>query len=150
MVFLTAMLLMVLCILGYLFYKVDFSAYEFKEYFKTREGKGATASALKALLGLSLIYFTLSAFEANADDEYFEYTEIFLGVDSTFKESPQCRSGSTDDKLTSNLGVTQHIYTWKDSNVFLTASWQHHSCVIGRDQNTYDAFGFKVTKRFDW
>ena len=101
-------------------------------------GKSFIFSALAAIFGSS---------NANAETDmngtFFNDTSVFLGIDHTFKVSPQCVEGGTDDKLTSNLGIRQNI--WRSGNKVHDVSFKytHHSCVFGKDRNGYDGFGLE-------
>lgn len=118
------------------------------EYWQ-REGKGAVASAMLAIVVIGAIG-ALLAFSSNAKaGEWFQYTDVYMGIDYTKNQSPQCRDNSLDDRLTSNLGIRQHVYAFTD-NVDLLANYTHHSCVVGRDQNGYDGVGVQINWRFNW
>jgi len=79
---------------------------------KAKEGQGAAASALLGVGSIIVIAFVISVVgaifgssNANADTDmngtFFNDTSVFLGIDHTFKVSPQCVEGGTDDRLTS-------------------------------------------------
>ena len=123
---------------------------------KVKEGKGAAASAVLGVGSIVLIAFFISvlgaifgASKAHASTDmngtFFNDTSVFLGIDHTFKVSPQCVEGGTDDRLTSNLGINQNL--WRSYNKVHDVSlrYTHHSCVFGKDRNGYDAFGFNYT-----
>lgn len=85
--------------------------------------------------------------EAHADEvRYFTHTQIFAGLDNTFKTSPQCYAGGVNDTLTSNLGLQQHLIGYGDVDLY--AKMQHHSCATNQDSNGYDAYGLGVSWTF--
>ena len=119
---------------------------------KVKEGKGAAASAVLGVGSIILIAFYFSALaaifgssNASADTDmngtFFNDTSVFMGIDHTFKVSPQCVEGGTDDRLTSNLGINQNI--WRSYNKIhdISLRYTHHSCVFGKDRNGYDGLG---------
>lgn len=111
-------------------------------------GKGALPSLLLAVVVVIGLFLSISV--AHAEDRYetkwFDYTELFAGVDYTKKSSPSCDLGGVDDRLTSNLGVRQHIVTWKKVDV--VGQYTHHSCAIGEDDRQYDALGAQLVYRW--
>jgi len=122
----------------------------FKAYFTTGEGKGAAASALLAIAVIAGIVLAMYSVSSHAEkNKWFQYTDVYFGVDYTKKQSPQCDSGGADDRLTSNIGIRQHVVELAD-DVDLLASYTHHSCVIGKDRNGYDGVGAAVNWRFNW
>tara|TARA_R110000772_G_scaffold170373_2_gene282261 strand:- start:1289 stop:1798 length:510 start_codon:yes stop_codon:yes gene_type:complete len=119
---------------------------------KVKEGRGAAASAVLgvgSIIFLAFIFSALAAIfgpsKAHADTDmngtFFNETSVFLGIDHTFKVSPQCVEGGTDDRLTSNLGINQNL--WRSYNKVHDVSLRltHHSCVFGKDRNGYDGLG---------
>jgi hypothetical protein len=123
---------------------------------KVKEGKGAAASAVLGVGSIILLAFIFSALaaifgasNANADTDmngtFFNDTSVFLGIDHTFKVSPQCVEGGTDDRLTSNLGINQNL--WRSYNKVHDVSlrYSHHSCVFGKDRNGYDGLGLSYS-----
>jgi hypothetical protein len=123
---------------------------------KVKEGKGSAASAV---LGVGLImliaaFITLvgaifgasnASAETDMNGTFFNDTSVFLGIDHTFKVSPQCVEGGTDDRLTSNLGINQNL--WRSYNKVHDVSlrYTHHSCVFGKDRNGYDGLGLSYS-----
>jgi hypothetical protein len=119
---------------------------------KVKEGRGAAASAVLGVGSIILLAFIFSALaaifgpsNANAETDmngtFFNDTSVFLGIDHTFKVSPQCVEGGTDDRLTSNLGINQNL--WRSYNKVHDVSlrYSHKSCVFGKDQNGFDGIG---------
>lgn len=123
----------------------DWSLSALREYFsKTEGGDGALpgialAVAVPLLLALALTFFYS---QARAGISYVDHTIIYAGLDGTAKQSPQCRSDGMNDRLTSNLGVKQHLIGYKDVSIY--GSYTHHSCAVNRDRNSYDGFGLQV------
>lgn len=148
--FIGVILFLVLLLVWYVLHKTHYNLAAFKTYW-SMGGAGAIPSLLKAIL--LILAVTLVAFFANkvmAEDQppdWFQYTAIYAGLDYTNRQSPQCEENLLDDHVTSNLGVRQHVYSWGDVN--LLANYTHHSCAIGKDRNTYDAFGVQVEWRFN-
>ena len=123
---------------------------------KVKEGRGAAASAVLGVGSIILIAFIFSALAAifgsskahastDMNGTFFNYTSVFLGIDHTFKVSPQCVEGGTDDRLTSNLGINQNL--WRSYNKVHDVSLRltHHSCVWGKDRNGYDGLGLSYS-----
>lgn len=71
---------------------------------------------------------------------------MYAGLDQTFKQSPQCVAGGSDDRITSNIGFKG----WYDvaTDVKLYTKYTHHSCAFSPDRNSYDAAGAGVEYRF--
>jgi hypothetical protein len=119
---------------------------------KVKEGKGAAASAVLGVGSIILIALIITlvgaifgSSNANADTDmngtFFNDTSVFLGIDQTFKVSPQCVEGGTDDRLTSNLGINQNLWRSYDKVHDVSLRLTHHSCVFGKDRNGYDGLG---------
>lgn len=71
---------------------------------------------------------------------------MYAGLDQTFKQSPQCVDGGSDDRVTSNIGF-KGWHTLAD-DVTLYAKYTHHSCAFSPDRNSYDAVGAGVEYKF--
>jgi hypothetical protein len=123
---------------------------------KVKEGKGAAASAVLGVGSIILIAAAITlvgaifgSSNANADTDmngtFFNDTSVFLGIDHTFKVSPQCVEGGTDDRLTSNLGINQNIWRSYDEVHDVSLRYSHHSCVFGKDRNGYDGLGLSYS-----
>ena len=94
---------------------------------------------------LTLAYWGIG--KASADEvRYFTHTQIFAGVENTQKVSPMCYEGGVNDRLTSNLGVRQHLLGYADVDLY--AQFTHHSCATNRDLHGYDAYGIQATWTF--
>ena len=116
-------------------------------YFK--ENKGITAGIV-IFLGAFIVIASLSllAPKVLADDSnftYFNYGEVYVGMDYTKKLSPQCEKGEYSDRLTSNGGVNVNLVRTKSRRVEANAYYLHHSCAYNEDREQYDAFGIQVT-----
>lgn len=114
-------------------------------FFKTSNGAKVLFGVVAFIFGLgSLVVFSLWAQKAEAEElEYFSYAEVFIGVDNTFKVSPQCFPGENSDKATSNGGVRMSIVRNKRASV--NVKYTHHSCAFNQDRETYDAIGLEAT-----
>ena len=123
---------------------------------KVKEGKGAAASAVLGVgsiillaAAITLVGAIFGASNANASTDmngtFFNDTSVFLGIDHTFKVSPQCVEGGTDDRLTSNLGINQNIWRSYDKVHDVSLRLTHHSCVWGKDRNGYDGLGLSYS-----
>lgn len=125
-------------------------------WYKGKDGKGALASAALGIavviVGGCLIAFLTGQAHAQSvlDNRYghfFNHAYTWAGIDYTRKVSPQCVPGSTDDRLTSNMGFGLNLYQTPSRRVDVDLTWTHHSCVFGSDRNSYDGLGLKVTWR---
>ena len=116
-------------------------------YFKTEGGQGA----LKGIIIFTLVgvIVALSSL-VKADDNWFEFSEVFIGIDNTVTTSPQCDNDGPNDHLTSNGGFRQNVYISDDEQFFSNLKYTHHSCAINPDQRGYDAIGLELIYRFNW
>jgi len=126
-------------------------AYKKHGNLKTFVKNGAVWGVVYAVLAMGGIGGLLLIFSKpanSAEIEYFKYSQVFLGIETNAagKQSPQC--AFAEDSLTSNLGFTQHLIG--APNVDVLGTYQHHSCVVGKDSNTYDMFGVKVIMTIPW
>ena len=84
-------------------------------------------------------------------DSYFNYLEMFVGVDYDFKNQVFCQKPVpeivADDKWTSNVGFRGNIYRSTDRKLEVNLKYQHHSCAFNQDRPTYDAGGIEITYR---
>ena len=122
-----------------------------------KDGKGSIASATRAIVvvvagGLALILLTGQRVQAQSvlDNKYghfFNHAYTFAGVDYARNVSPQCVPDSTADHLTSNMGFGLNAWQSPSRRVHLDLVYTHHSCVFGRDRNSYDGLGLKVVWR---
>lgn len=88
---------------------------------------------------------------AEADDKWFKYTDVYIGLEAPWSgHNKSCVPKlGPDDKIGSNLGIAQHIYS-PDPAIDITTQWTHHSCAIGEDSSSYDAIGLMVRWRIQW
>jgi hypothetical protein len=119
---------------------------------RVKEGQGAAASAVLGVASIIALAFFLSVVGAffgssnahaktDMNGTWLNDTSVFMGIDHTFKVSPQCVPGGTDDRLTSNLGINQNIFRTLNKVHSIDLRYTHHSCVLGKDRNGYDALG---------
>jgi hypothetical protein len=136
---------MVALLLLYAFYKAGWNKDVFKKNWLESEGKRPPVwKAILIILSIPIIiYFFL--YSVNAKAEWFDGGTVFTGIDYTAEQSPLCKLGNVDDRLTSNIGFTQNIYRTKD--VSFNFKYTHHSCALNADSNHYDAGGVFVEVR---
>ena len=83
---------------------------------------------------------------------YLDYTSVHAGIEVPIGSGASvfCRpqSDSIDDRVSSNLGITQHLVGWHDIDV--VAAYTHHSCAIDKDQNLWDGVGLHVRWTHYW
>lgn len=115
------------------------------EYFKTKDGKGILKGIVLAIVFSLLLVVASVAFSDEEKGEWFAYGEVYVGMDRTNLQSPQCYSKGKDDKLTSNIGLKSNIYRSFDKKFEFNAKYTHHSCVFNRDNYGYDAVGVEFT-----
>ena len=147
---------LVVLFLGYMLVDARVKLGSFEQainHYRNTENGSLTGIILAAVVfpivmaaGIKLAYLVIG--EAQAEEvRYFTHTTIFAGLDSTQKVSPQCYAGDVNDRLTSNLGVQQHLVGYKDIDLY--AKYQHHSCATNQDSNGYDAVGLGVSWTFN-
>lgn len=122
----------------------------FKDYTKSKEGKGGIASAalgVFSIVALSLIIYLLpnnanaSAFE---NGTWFNDAGVYIGLEYTKDQSPQCEDNSLDERGTSNLGLWGNVWQSRDETLRVNARYTHHSCFLGPDDANYDAGGVQL------
>lgn len=128
-----------------------------KDWISSKAGKGAVASmvlgvAVVVVVGMLVTFatglFNKSDAKSILDNKYGHFANnvyVFAGIDYTRKISPQCVPGSTQDHLTSNMGMGANLWQSPSRKVHLDLQWTHHSCVLGVDRNSYDGFGIRTT-----
>ena len=120
-------------------------------YFKTKEGKGVLFGIV-AFIGAGAIIVFASSAMAKAHDyktgSWFNYGEVFLGMDNTNKQSPQCHDGNNSSRLTSNGGLRFNIYESGDERFSFNTKYTHHSCAFNSDNKSYDAIGLEASYKF--
>lgn len=120
---------------------------QIKTYFSTDQGKGVLKGIIIFMLFGAVPAFL--AFKANADDygkgEWFEYGEVYVGLDYTKGISPQCYTDGPDNRVTSNGGIRVNIYQSFDRRFEFNSKYTHHSCAFNSDKDNYDALGIEIT-----
>lgn len=91
---------------------------------------------------LFYFYIVLSSPKADAAE-----LELYLGLDTTFKTSPQCEEKSDenpwDDTITSNGGFYLWLWTYEAFNFYIPG--RHHSCAFNQDSHEgFDSLGLGV------
>lgn len=138
---------------GLLFWKVGLK--NLPAYLKTRDGQGVAKGFILApiiIIVIGLLMFLLPG-KASAENKpldltipgtFFNDASVFMGIDRTRKQSPQCHAGGYDDRSTSNMGFRVNVWQSPSKNVRVNAQYTHHSCAINPDRNSYDALGVQV------
>jgi hypothetical protein len=111
-------------------------------WLKTRAGKGVLAG----LIGAPLVAIFLSLLAGCSALEN-KRAGLFVGIEGTKNQSPQCEKGGASDRLTSNLGLKACGDNGGDEYCVV---YRHHSCAITPDRESYDAFGIEATKWFEF
>lgn len=136
---------------------ITFGVKDIKSWVKSKVGKGALASMLLGVLVVVVVgtlvtfatgWFNKANAESALDTKYGYFMNnayVFAGIDYTKKVSPQCVAGSTQDNLTSNMGMGLNVWQSPSRKVHVDIQWTHHSCVLGVDRNSYDGAGIRVT-----
>src|SRR5690606_37359002 len=118
---------------------------DWHEYFSTREGRGILRGILLApviivILGLILMLLPGDA----AAGRWLNDARVFAGIDYTKNRSPMCEGNIVDDRGTSNMGVRLNVWESDSRRVRINSKYTHHSCVLGRDDKSYDALGIEL------
>ena len=114
-------------------------------YFKTSEGKKVLKGILAFIAFGVILVLATACNPAHAD--WFEYGEVYIGLDRTNEVSPQCLQDGPDDKMTSNGGIRANVYQSDDKRFSLNGKYTHHSCAFNPDRNTYDGAGIEIVYR---
>lgn len=114
-----------------------------KEYFSTKTGKGILKGILLAV-AFALV-FALFSGKAEAKG-WFNYAEVFAGLDYTKNTNPMCVAGEVDERSGSNIGLIFNIY--EQDRFTLNSKYTHHSCAFGEDNRSYDGLGIELKYRF--
>lgn len=105
-----------------------------------------------ALMTLLLLVATVTRADEASDISWLNYTSIHAGLEVPVRSGPStiCKwqLDSVDNRLTSNLGLTQHLVGWYDIDI--VASYTHHSCAIDGDWNLYDGVGVQAVWTHYW
>ena len=135
----------VVLVLGVIAIK-DWKGFTQHEKFKNVPGGIIMALSLAAIVG----FFMWSA-NSKAEGTYFNYLEMFVGIDYDYKNQIFCQKPApdivSDDKLTSNVGFRGNMYRSEDKKFEFNLKYQHHSCAYNQDRPTYDAAGIEFTYR---
>lgn len=114
-----------------------------KEYFSTKTGKGILKGIILAIAFALLFALFPSKSEAKG---WFNYAEVFAGLDYTKNTNPMCVAGEVDERSGSNIGLIFNIY--KQDRFTLNSKYTHHSCAFGEDNRSYDGLGIELKYRF--
>jgi len=115
------------------------------EYFATKTGKGILKGIILAPVAIFLIALVLSLLnKAHAEGRWFNEAGVFIGLDKTKGQSPQCQANAVDERGTSNLGVWGNLWQSDSKRVQVNIKYTHHSCALGIDRNGYDALGIEM------
>ena len=121
---------------------------EVKRYFTEGDGRNAHKDIIAVILAVILLGSLLTAgykaFASEPEWDYLRETTIFVGLDYDIHNKVFCEPSGADDRLTSNVGVRQHLIS--RDNVSANLQYTHHSCALNRDAPTYDAVGII----FEW
>lgn len=137
---------------GLLFWKVGFK--KAPAYLKTKEGLGVAKGFILApiiIILIGVVMFLLpnksqasEKLDISIPGTFFNDASVFMGIDRTKKQSPQCQAAGFDDRSTSNLGFKANIWQSPSKNVRFNLMYTHHSCALNPDRNSYDAIGAQV------
>ena len=119
-----------------------YSVREMFAYFSTKNGKKAL-TGIVIFIGLSVV--TVLSFADDRGGDWFNYGELYLGLDTFKGQSPQCEDGQKSTRITSNGGVRANIYRSSDKRFETNVKYTHHSCAFNGDRNTYDGLGVELT-----
>jgi hypothetical protein len=122
---------------------------KWREYFGTPGGRKILAGII-VFVGAGLLAALMSAPAKAGDLKWFDYGEVYLGLDYTNRSpSPQCVGdpGGADERLTSNGGARVNIVSWPDDSFQANLKYTHHSCAVNTDRNTYDGMGVELVYR---
>lgn len=151
----TIFYVLVIVFLGYMLVNARIKLGSFEQainHYKNTENGSLTGIVLAAVvfpivmaLGIKLAYMFIG--EASAEEfRYLQYTQIYAGLEHSQKLSPACYEGGVNDRLSSNLGLRQHLIGYKDIDVL--GQYHHMSCATNRDREGTDALGLTVTWTF--
>lgn len=118
-----------------------------REYFSTKDGKGILRGIIIAPLAILLIGLVFALLPTCAKAEWFNDATVFAGLDYTKNQSPQCKVNQIDNHGTSNLGVKLNVWQSASENIRVNSKYTHHSCALGVDDKSYDAFGVELEWR---
>ena len=123
-------------------------------YFKRdQHGKRAWGGILMFCVGaLVITMILLWASRAVADEaewQWLSYADIYVGIEAPNEPSLFCldNAGGPSRYATSNGGIDLSVL--KKGHVEYLATYQHHSCALNGDAQTYDAVGIQIRYRID-
>ncbi len=127
----------------YVGFTIGFTIKAFKKQWEHSEGRSnMILSILKipaAVVLLGVILVSINTGEAS-EIRWFEGGSVFAGIDYNVQSNPFCRKDGINDNLSSNMGATQNIISYRSVN--MGAKYTHHSCVLNPDAPVnYDAIG---------
>lgn len=128
-------------IFTYLLWKLG-NPLKWPEYFKTKTGMGILKGIVIAPTVILVLAFLLMLLPSKANAVWLNDASVYAGIDYTKKLSPMCDPNPVDSNGTSNLGVRLNI--WQRGNIRVNSKYTHHSCVLGADNQQYDAIGIEV------
>lgn len=118
-------------------------------YLKSMPG---AAKGIGLFLGVAFTVALIASFIPRAhseswkdDVQWFDYAEVYIGMDWTFEQSPQCRDDGIDKYSTSNGGFRFNVMTL--NRFQWNAKYTHHSCAFNSDRNGYDGAGTEFVLR---
>lgn len=128
--------------------KVGFNPLKVLKHLKANGAYTGIQAVLYAVLLLGIVFTFLYSQKSEAKEfSYFEYTAIYAGLDYDVKSTPVfCYQGDVNDRLTSNVGLRQHLVS--KNNISVLANYTHHSCALNKDKPTYDAVGLQLEWKF--
>ena len=119
-----------------------------------REGLGILRGIIIFILFPIIIWLIIGHYTKVWADEWrgFSYTEITIGGEQTFKQSPMCEQGEPSDKLTSNGEIKQNIVEYKTNRFAWSTDvgYRHHSCWMNEDRFNYDALFISTSLKICW
>lgn len=136
--FITGTIIILLVVLGVVFK----SPKRLRNYMRSQDGDGVKAGILK-FVGLAIVVVFMGTLISKAASEpvkYFQFVDVYIGIDSPRSPSPFCASSGESDRLTSNGGLKVNLVESADDRFQANWKYTHHSCALNRDISTYDAF----------
>lgn len=125
---------------------IAFRKTSIKDYFKSKDGKGAAGGIIKAVLFAAVMGCIV--FLTGCNGSYINDASVYAGLERTNKLSPMCEDRGPDNRTTSNLGAKLNIYESRDGRFRTNANYTHHSCAFSPDDKSYDAVGFVAEYKF--
>ena len=113
----------------------------------SRNGKRLKKSALGGIIAFAAAGILLASISSYVSAGWFEYGEVYLGVDRTLSHTGTCDEGENSDRMTSNGGLVGNLYRSDDKRFSWNGKLTHHSCISNGDRFIYDAAGFEFRFR---